>query len=195
MTGNFSGKLLAKTEGTVDNPIGNISVGGTVTASGIIKVCFLDNFNVAGDMDGKLYGYGNATPTWTFTNVNITGNVPDGAVIHAPCWSKVVAHDVGGCLTETFPTQDFGLVSIGGDLLSTGIIKAGNGGNLTIGGNLYGTVYISNELGASTSGVTSAPRPPQPGWLRTALATKASPAAITATSSQASRVRTRQEYN
>ncbi len=87
--GNFSGELLASTEGvaalvgTPNNPDSTINVTGTIEACAMIKVGFLLYLTVEGDMDGIIKGFGDDSSVPTIQYVTIDGTVGSGAQIVA----------------------------------------------------------------------------------------------------------------
>ena len=75
--------------------------------------------------------------------------------------SKIVAYSVGmvdvqqdvaGLVSETTPTGDFQSVTIGGSLLSTGLIDAPSGGTLSVTGDLSGEAVVGGALGTLSVG-------------------------------------------
>ena len=143
--GNFSGELLASTEGdpglsgTPNFPFSTINVTGTIEAGAMIKVGFLLYLFVDGDMDGTVKGFGVNPTVSTIQSVFVDGTVGSGAHIVASSVGEVdVQQDVAGFISETTPTGDFQSITIGGSLLPTGLIDAPSGGTLSVGGDLSG---------------------------------------------------------
>ena len=108
--GDFSGQLLAGTEGGADNPISLICVGGSVTSTGLIEVGFLQSLTVTGDMSGVLKGFGSDQSTPTIQNVTIDGNFLKPGLIVAPTVNFLhFQHNFGGVFDES--SSDNGKIS------------------------------------------------------------------------------------
>ncbi|HEV3344160.1 MAG TPA: DUF4214 domain-containing protein, partial [Pirellulales bacterium] len=151
--GNFSGSLLASTEGTAANPIGPITVGGSVTNTSVIKVGFLSTFSVAGDMAGTLKGFGSDANTPTLQTVSIGGNLTaTGEVISAGQLGtvKVVGNLAGTVDENTPPGIDMQSLSVGGSL--SGTVNAGSIAEMVVTEDLSGTVSVSGPIGTVTIG-------------------------------------------
>jgi hypothetical protein len=145
--GNFSGELLASTEGTAGDPIASISVTGTMASGGLIKVGFLGSFSVGGDMTGTLKGFGIDASVPTIQSVTIGNDFLSPGRIIAPTVANLLfENNFGGIYDETSPTGDFQTLDIEGTLLASGLIVAASGRTLTVGNDLDGNVTITGSL-------------------------------------------------
>ena len=161
IAGNFSGELLASTEGepapvgTPNFPFSTIDVIGTIEAGATIKVGFLLYLFVEGDMDGTVKGFGVNPLVPTIQSILIDGTVGAGAKIVANSVGTVdVQQNLAGILSETTPTGDFQSVTIGGSFLPTGLIDAPSGGTLSVTGDLSGEAVVGGALGTLSVGGT-----------------------------------------
>ena len=155
VAGDFSGELLASTEGTAANPISQINVAGTVEAGAMIKVKFLFGLDVEGDMDGVVKAFGDDPLVASIQYIVVDGTVGSGAQIVAKIFSSVeVQQDFAGILSETNPTADFQSLTIGGSFLPSGLIDAASGGTLSVAGDFSGEAVIAGALGTLSVGGT-----------------------------------------
>jgi hypothetical protein len=146
-TGNFSGQLLAPTEGTAAAPLGAIDFGGSLTSTGVIKVGFLGQLVVPGDLAGTFKAFGNDPSTPAIQDLTVYGNLTSTGLVAAPSFGTLkVLHNDAGTVTESSPTQDFQSFEIDGSLLATASITAGSGGTLNVQQDLAGNVYILGIL-------------------------------------------------
>ncbi len=150
---DFSGKLLASTEGTATDPISEINVTGTITVGAMIKVAFLNKLVVNGDVYGIIKGFGDDPSVPTIQTMILDGTVRAGAQIVASSFGTIdTQQNLAGTLSETAPTGDFQSVTIGGSILPTGLIDAPGGGTLSVTGDLSGEAVIGGTLGTLSVG-------------------------------------------
>jgi hypothetical protein len=153
VAGDFSGELIAPTEGTAANPISQINVSGTVDSGAMIKVRFLLGLDVEGDLDGIIKGFGVASSVATIQTIIVDGTVGLNAEIVAHELDSVeVQQDFAGILSETSPTADFDTLTVGGSVLSTALIDASSGGAVEVTGDFSGEVVIAGALETLTVG-------------------------------------------
>jgi hypothetical protein len=150
IAGDFSGSLLAATEGTAANPISYIEVAGSVAPGAKIKVNFLNHFLVGSNMAGLLKGFGNDPNTPTIQTIEIVNLFLLPGEMIAPRFGHIhFFHDLGGVVVETNNiSADFQEIDIDGSLLASGSISAPSGGILNVAGDLAGTVNIAGALGS-----------------------------------------------
>jgi hypothetical protein len=170
VAGDFSGELLAPTEGTPAPIRGTsapavqetITVEGTVESTAIIKVKFLEIFTVEGDMDGIIKGFGDDPSVPSIQYIVVGGKVGMGAQLQAYFFGSVqVQQDFAGILKEGSLTADFPSLTIGGSFLPTGLIDAASGGTLSVTGDFSGEAVIAGALdtlsvGGTLDGIVSA---------------------------------------
>jgi hypothetical protein len=154
VTGNLSGSLLAPALGTAEQPIQQIKVGGSVTASGKIKVGYLGTLTVGGDLAGTVDGYGNsgtqAQPT--ICTVTVGGNFT--GTLTAPVIGSInqkPASYFSGTASETLPGADFQSLVLG-TVTSTAVISAGAIVSATVAGDLAGHITVTGPLGTLAVG-------------------------------------------
>ena len=143
VAGDFSGELKAGTEGTAAAPVSSIAVGRDFTASGIIKVDFLVNFTVAGEMYGLIKAYGNNPSVASIQAIAISGSLHSGAVIWGNTYTVEEKKDFAGYLDEQSVTGDFHNLVIGGSFLPSGLIEAASGGTLSVTGDFAGKAVLA----------------------------------------------------
>jgi hypothetical protein len=144
--GDFSGSFLGSTLGTSTLPLKEIVIDGSVTATGIIKVNFLDTFHVGGDMGGTLNGYGDVPGTDTIRQVTIGGTFTASGQVIAPVLDQIIVNEYAGHVHEMKPGQDLQLLQITGSMEATGTVQAASIVTLTVGGDLAGTVLVSGPI-------------------------------------------------
>jgi hypothetical protein len=152
VAGNFSGKLLADTLGTPTSPIQQIQVGGSVTSVAVMKVNFLQNFAVTGDMAGILKGFGDQAGTDTIQSITISGTFTPSASIIAPVLDQAAINEYAGLIHETKPSLDMKQLIITGSLEATGIVDAASIDKLSVGQDLAGEVNVTGPLNSLTVG-------------------------------------------
>jgi hypothetical protein len=150
--GNFSGSLLASSEGTPGLPVKIISIGGTMGTNAVIKTNFLQTFDVSGNMDGVLKGFGIVNgqvdgSDITIQTITISGTFGSGADIIAPVLAQADINQYAGHIQETEPTKDMQLLKITGSLAATGSVQAGSIADLEVGQDLAGTVNVTGPIG------------------------------------------------
>jgi hypothetical protein len=148
--GDFSGALLAASEGTAAVPVQYISIGGSLADGAKIKVNFLTTLTVGADLAGTFKGFGVDQQAPTLKTLTVVGNVTiTGAVISAGAIQiEQIGGNVAGLLEEdTPPGVDVRQLIIGGTLTDSGVIRAGSIGLLAIGGDLAGQVSVSGPIG------------------------------------------------
>ncbi|MHB1423146.1 MAG: hypothetical protein ACYC3I_08120 [Gemmataceae bacterium] len=161
--GNFTGKLLAPSEGTAALPVQYITIGGSLAAGAKIKVDNLNQLTIGGDLDGAVIAFGqiqsahvsgnengtieeNAAPGTDFQQLIIGGSLT-GTVYAGSIATLSVGQDLTG---EVDVTGAIGTLSVGNNL--SGSVSAESLGSLIIGGNFTGQISVTGALGSMNIG-------------------------------------------
>jgi cytoskeletal protein CcmA (bactofilin family) len=152
--GDFSGSFLAPDLGTAAAPAKEIVIDGSVTATHVIKVNFLDTFHVGGDMGGTLNGYGDVAGTDTIRQITVGGTFTATGRVIAPVLDQMIVNEYAGHVQETEPGKDLQLLQITGSLEATGTVEAASIATMTVGQDLAGTVTVTGPITTLTVGGT-----------------------------------------
>jgi hypothetical protein len=170
---NFNGSMTDKNPGYISS----ITIGGSLTASGVLQVVStsdpanpttptgllgdIGTMTVGGLIAGLVQVSGNLTTLNVGpANTPTTGGVNDltgQVIVGGALTTASVSGNVSGSITETLTTNS---LYIGGSLTQTGLISAvntvnpalGNINTLTIGQDFAGTVIVSGTLGTFNLG-------------------------------------------
>ena len=145
---------MASTEGTPAKPISQINVSKTVESTGVIKVGFLLSFDVEGDMDGTIKGFGDDPNVPSIQYVVINGKVQGGHLLAKVLSSVEVGRELRGNPQREHPPADFQSVTIGGSVLPGSVIDAASGGTLSVAGDFSGEAILTGPLDTLSVGGT-----------------------------------------
>ncbi len=154
--GNFSGQLLAGTEGTAADPITSITVGGSMPYPALIDVGFLQDFTVVGNMmSGTLTGFGSDPSTPTVQNFTVDGDFltqdKSSRRRSAISCSRTSA---ASSIPKPVPTGDFQTLQDQRQHVGLGNHHRQRGGTLMIQHDLGGKVIASGILNTFLQEVT-----------------------------------------